>query len=226
MTPSRGGLLAKTDKGHYTVYNRAAKLPEGGFVKSFAGGYNVAKGVGRMLRQAGGVEYELTYKKVKNLNLRLAADGHVAVSAPRRTPVAEIDAFVASRAGWIDRARARRKPLPEPPDDEVCRAVFAPWLEKYAPLFGGMPQVRLKTLRSMWGCCRPAKREITLNRRLAAAPAAAVEYVILHEYLHLIYPDHGPAFHAALDAMMPDNRARRALLRGGADWKNPDSVVE
>lgn len=131
MTPSRGGLLAKTDKGHYTVYNRAAKLPEGGFVKSFAGGYNVAKGVGRMLRQAGGVEYELTYKKVKSL-----------------------------------------------------------------------------------------------NRRLAAAPAAAVEYVILHEYLHLIYPDHGPAFHAALDAMMPDNRARRALLRGGADWKNPDSVVE
>ena len=179
-----------------------------------------------MLRRAGGIAYELTYKKVKNLNLRLRADGSVAVSAPRRVPLAEIDAFVAGRAGWIERARAKAPPpLPEPPPDEVCRAVFAPYLEKYAPLFGGMPKIRLKTLRSMWGCCRPAKREITLNRRLAAAPAAAVEYVILHEFLHLRYPDHGAAFHAALDRMMPDNRARRALLRTG-DWKNPDSVVK
>ena len=63
------------------------------------------------------------------------------------------------------------------------------------------------------------------RRRLAAAPEAAVEYVILHEFLHLRYPDHGAAFHAALDRMMPDNRTRRALLRAG-DWKNPDSVVK
>ncbi len=186
----------------------------------------------QMLRQVetqnGPITYELTYKKVKNLNLRLRADGSLAVSAPRSAGVRQIDAFVASRAGWIERARAKRPTaLPEPPPDEVCRAVFWPWLEKYAPLFGGMPQIKLKTLRSMWGCCRPAKREITLNRRLAAAPAPAVEYVILHEYLHLLYPDHGAAFHAALDAMLPDNRARRALLRRSADdWKNRDSVVE
>ena len=56
------------------------------------------------------VEYELTVKKVKNINLRLSPQGAVRVSAPRRVPVGEIDRFVASRAGWIDAARRRLAP--------------------------------------------------------------------------------------------------------------------
>lgn len=44
-----------------------------------------------MTRTAGGVEYELTRKTVKNLNLRVRADGTVHVSAPRRTPLSEVD---------------------------------------------------------------------------------------------------------------------------------------
>lgn len=168
------------------------------------------------------VEYELTVKKVKNINLRLSPQGDVRVSAPRRVPVAEVDRFVASRAGWIDAARRRvaaraaAAPAPCTLSDEQCMQVFRPYLEKYYPVFaktlGAPPQVVLKTLKSMWGICRPAKKQITLNRRLAQQPAAAVEYVVLHEYLHFWYPDHGKAFHRAMDRLMPDNRRRRALL--------------
>ena len=174
---------------------------------------------------AGGgfVEYELTVKKVKNINLRVSPQGDVRVSAPHRVPVGEVDRFVASRAGWIDAARRRvavraaAAPAPCTLSDEQCMQVFRPYLEKYYPVFektlGAPPQVVLKTLKSMWGICRPAKKQITLNRRLAQQPAAAVEYVVLHEYLHFWYPDHGKAFHRALDRLMPDNRQRRALLR-------------
>lgn len=170
------------------------------------------------------VEYELTVKKVKNINLRLSPQGDVRVSAPRRVPVGEIDRFVASRAEWIDAARRRlaartaAAPAPCTLSDAQCMQVFRPYLEKYYPVFaktlGAPPQIVLKTLKSMWGICRPAKKQITLNRRLAQQPAAAVEYVVLHEYLHFWYPDHGKAFHRALDRLMPDNRQRRALLRG------------
>lgn len=173
----------------------------------------------------GFVEYELTVKKVKNINLRISPQGSVRVSAPRRVPVAEIDRFVVSRAGWIAAARRRlalqvaAAPAPAPCtlSDAQCMQVFRPYLEKYYPVFektlGAPPQIVLKTLKSMWGICRPAKKQITLNRRLAQKPAAAVEYVVLHEYLHFWYPDHGKAFHCALDRLMPDNRQRRALLR-------------
>ena len=49
----------------------------------------------------GVVEYELTRKRVKNINLRVKTDGKVAVSAPRNVSVARIDAFVAGNAAFI-----------------------------------------------------------------------------------------------------------------------------
>ena len=47
-----------------------------------------------------GIEFELTRKRVKNINLRIhPPDGRVTVSAPLRTSEARIAAFVAARAG-------------------------------------------------------------------------------------------------------------------------------
>ncbi|WP_202614993.1 YgjP-like metallopeptidase domain-containing protein [Anaerotruncus rubiinfantis] len=60
-----------------------------------------------MRRSVGTITYELTYKRVKNLNLRVTGEGEVRVSAPKRAPAGEIDRFVASRAAWIEAARAR-----------------------------------------------------------------------------------------------------------------------
>lgn len=53
------------------------------------------------------ITYQLERKAVKNLNLRVREDGSVYASAPRRVPVAEIDAFVASRGAFILQAVAR-----------------------------------------------------------------------------------------------------------------------
>ena len=55
-------------------------------------------------RAAGGVRYEFKRKRVKNINLRVRADGSVAVSAPLGAPLAQVDAFVAGRARWIEAA--------------------------------------------------------------------------------------------------------------------------
>lgn len=63
-----------------------------------------------MTRTAGGVEYELTRKAVKNLNLRVRADGTVHVSAPRRTPLSEVDGLSrAARRGSRGHGNAWRR---------------------------------------------------------------------------------------------------------------------
>ena len=62
------------------------------------------------------IEYELTRKKVKNLNLRIRADGSICVSAPYFTPQWYIDRFVLSNGDKILAAMERRRkkaPLPE-----------------------------------------------------------------------------------------------------------------
>ena len=95
-------------------------------------------------------------------------------------------------------------------------AAFEPWLRKYEALFapaaGGRPVIVLKTLKSAWGICRPKKKQITLNRRLALRPPDQIEYVVLHEYLHFWHVDHGAAFHREFDRLMPDNRERSRRL--------------
>ena len=59
---------------------------------------------------------------------------------------------------------------------------------------------------------RPTLGIVTLNKRLLAAPRGAVEYVVLHELCHLIYPDHSKQFYDFLAAMMPDWKERKQLL--------------
>ena len=52
----------------------------------------------------GPVTYQLERKAVKNLNLRVRRDGSVYLSAGRRVPVAQLDAFVVQKAGFVHRA--------------------------------------------------------------------------------------------------------------------------
>ena len=57
--------------------------------------------------QVGDIRVQLVRKRVKNINLRIGQDGTVRVSAPPRTPQATIEAFVASKHDWIERALDR-----------------------------------------------------------------------------------------------------------------------
>ncbi len=55
----------------------------------------------------GALTYTLERKKVKNLNLRVKADGSVWASASPRVPAARVDAFVESRREFVRAAQAR-----------------------------------------------------------------------------------------------------------------------
>ena len=44
--------------------------------------------------------------------------------------------------------------------------------------------------------------------------AAAQEYVVVHEFCHFAHPNHSPTFWAAVARVMPDYKARQALLKG------------
>ena len=64
-----------------------------------------------------GIEFELTRKRVKNINLRIhPPDGRVTVSAPLRTSEAQIAEFVAAKADWIRRHQARIAAQPPRPE--------------------------------------------------------------------------------------------------------------
>ena len=84
-----------------------------------------------------------------------------------------------------------------------------PIVQKYGV---AMPELRVKKLQTLWGSCSRKYHVITLNYYLYKAPVACVEYVILHELLHFIYPRHDRQFYESLTIFMPDWLERKRLL--------------
>lgn len=93
---------------------------------------------------------------------------------------------------------------------------FSEQLEKLFPIvqkYGvTMPDLRVKKMQTLWGSCSRKHQTVNLNYYLYKAPAACVEYVILHELLHFIYPKHDNEFYTTLTVLMPDWQERKQLL--------------
>lgn len=175
-----------------------------------------------MMRTAAGVSFTLTRKNVKNINLRVTERG-VFVSAGRHVPLAAVDGFVAQKADWIHKAlqriaaRIKNINAEAAPPACQCEAIFAPFVARVWELFHDRmeqkPKIKVKPIKSAWGICHFKDGYITLAARLANMPPAAIEYVVLHEFVHFFEPNHGAGFHKMMAQFMPDYQARRKLLK-------------
>lgn len=220
------------------------------------------------------VVYELTRKPVKNVNIRVRADGSVGVSAGRWVTVAQIEEILQGRAAFLLRALETfaamedKRPkhtdyadgsivylLGQPhrvvlsqaekngvrregevlhlslkePDNiplrvrtmesflkaqclEAATAFCQVWQPKMAPLGIPFPQIRVRSMTSRWGTCKPTAGQVTFARQLVEAPPDCMEYVVCHELVHFLHPNHSQAFYACLEGFLPDWRARRERL--------------
>lgn len=62
-----------------------------------------------------------------------------------------------------------------------------------------------------WGSCTPSQGTIRISTRLRGVPPWVLDYVLLHELVHLLQPGHGPQFWAELAAYPRTERARGFL---------------
>lgn len=81
--------------------------------------------------------------------------------------------------------------------------------EKYGVTY---PALKIRNMTSRWGSCQPKKGIITLNSKLIEAPRNCIEYVILHELVHFIHPNHSRQFWDFVAMMMPDWKERKEEL--------------
>jgi len=83
----------------------------------------------------------------------------------------------------------------------------------YQPRMGvRVQEFGVKRMKTRWGTCNPRARRIWLNLELAKAPPACLEYIVVHEMVHLLEPSHNARFHALMDRFLPEWRLRKALL--------------
>lgn len=72
------------------------------------------------------------------------------------------------------------------------------------PQIKSYPTLAFKSYRSRWGVCYFQKNLIILNKTLIHLPLEIIEYVITHELVHLIHPNHSKEFHKLLQTIIPN----------------------
>ena len=74
------------------------------------------------------------------------------------------------------------------------------------------PQVHLREMRRKWASLSSVGR-LTLNTELIGLPKDLGEFVIVHELVHLLAPNHGRVFKSFMHAYLPDWEEREQRLR-------------
>ena len=159
-----------------------------------------------------GIPVEVIRKRIRRINLRVAADGTVCLSVPMWWATLRQGAeFLREKWRWVKKTRAEvlarpaappiAAPSGQPSAGGYPRApVTETELEALRTLLGELSATwaarvgeegvswKIRRVKSLWGCCHWRDRYITYNAELARAPRDLVEYVVVHEYTHFARP--------------------------------------
>lgn len=114
-------------------------------------------------------------------------------------------------------------------DEEFAQKLFLKWWKQaaedvfqneldtlYEKIFKkyqvAKPDIYVRKMKTLWGSCTPSKSKVTFNNYLFKANLRCIQYVVLHELTHLIYPNHSKQFYDFLTIHMPDWQERKKQL--------------
>lgn len=86
-------------------------------------------------------------------------------------------------------------------------------LARWQPLMGvTADRFFVQRMKTKWGSCNHQARTIRLNTELAKKPAECLEYLVVHELVHLLEPTHNARFLSLMDRFMPKWQFYRGVL--------------
>lgn len=101
-------------------------------------------------------------------------------------------------------------------NDEKKQAILDTWyreqlkeavpalLARWQPLMGvKVEKFFVRRMKTKWGSCSPKANRIRLNTELAKKPPECLEYIVVHEMVHLLEPTHNSRFISLMDQFMP-----------------------
>lgn len=92
---------------------------------------------------------------------------------------------------------------------EAASELFSKW-EKRMGL--KVRRIFVQRMKTKWGSCNHRRASIRLNTDLASKPRECLEYIIVHEMVHLFEPTHNERFMFLMDKFLPKWRVHREVL--------------
>lgn len=93
------------------------------------------------------------------------------------------------------------------------KTLLEPLIEKWQTKIGvPVSDWQVKKMKTKWGTCSIEKNRIWLNLELAKKPVSCIEYIVVHEMVHLIERHHNERFEALLERFLPNWKKLRTEL--------------
>ncbi len=171
---------------------------------------------------------DVVRKNIKNLHLGVYPPaGRVRVAAPLRVNDEAVRLFTISRLAWIKRQQAKfegqeRQSAREYVSGEShyyqgnryllnvmyhqgsLKEEIAPLMAKWEAITGvKVAEWGVKQMKTRWGTCNIEARRIWLNLELIKKPVHCLEYIIVHEMMHLLERHHNERFIGYMNRFMP-----------------------
>lgn len=85
-------------------------------------------------------------------------------------------------------------------------------------------EIAVKKMRTRWGTCNKEKKRIWLNLELAKKPLQCLEYIVVHEMVHLFEKKHNKRFISYMDKYLPKwisyKQELNRIALGNVEWEN------
>lgn len=95
------------------------------------------------------------------------------------------------------------------------KSQIPPYIEKWEKRMGvKVDSWGVKLMKTRWGTCNPKARRIWVNLELAKKSPQCLEYIIVHEMVHLLERLHNDKFIAYMDRFLPNWRSVKQELNG------------
>lgn len=96
---------------------------------------------------------------------------------------------------------------------EQLKALIPDLLEQWQPILGvEVADWGIKKMKTKWGSCNPTSQRVWFNLELAKKPVQCLEYIVVHELVHLLERHHNERFAALVEAHVPQWRQYREML--------------
>ncbi|MGY1692307.1 M48 family metallopeptidase [Geodermatophilus sp. SYSU D01105] len=96
---------------------------------------------------------------------------------------------------------------------EELKAAIPERLDHWVPLVGvEAPGWAVRRMKTKWGTCQREQSKIWLNLELAKKPPECLDYVMVHELVHLLERNHTERFFDLMSQLMPTWRTHRDVL--------------
>lgn len=164
-------------------------------------------------------------KPIKHMYVRInPSNAAVSVSIPSKASLDVVRLQLERKLAWINTRRAQLQSGSKPVDMEADKSLDAGYRQQMQRMLQELLQkwesiipVRvsglvIRTMTTRWGSCNTRTARICMNLNLVKKPVECMEYVLVHEMVHLLEASHNSRFYQLMNQYLPGWQVSHRLL--------------